>query len=262
MDKRPRSGSKGDHDKKPLKKKQKKNKSGKSKKGDGSSSTKNKSGPEATATVEGQTMAQVLSTFDRLEQSRFEAFRRSVFPADAISNYISHSLAVSHERATSQHKQQYTQIGKRLLACANSGVTAGSKQHPQLRPLRDMVAPDQAEEITAVVSTLAKAYAQRLVTSARRVAAYSEESEALTVQHVLQAHRSRTKVGLDPGFFLQAPVEPFSTVENESIVAAALGRVNRVELKRNAALAAEEAYDKYMREKKEASKEKEDKKEG
>jgi hypothetical protein len=116
-----------------------------------------------------------------------------------------------------------------------------------------MVAPGQADEITVVVSTLAKAYAQRLVTAARRVAAAEglEESQPLQPSHLLKAHHSRIQAGLDPGFFLQKP-RATAVMESSSAVAAALGIVDKNELARNAALAAQEEYDKYMESKGEA----------
>jgi hypothetical protein len=116
-----------------------------------------------------------------------------------------------------------------------------------------MVAPGQADEITVVVSTLAKAYAQRLVTAARRVSAAEglEESQPLQPSHLLKAHHSRIQAGLDPGFFLQKP-RATAVAESSSAVAAALGTVDKNELARNAALAAQEEYDKYIESKGEA----------
>jgi hypothetical protein len=119
--------------------------------------------------------------------------------------------------------------------------------------LDDVVAPGQADEITVVVCTLAKAYAQRLVTAARRVAAAEglEESKPLQPSHLLKAHHSRIQAGLDPGFFLQKP-RATAVTETSWVVAAALGTVDKNELARNAALAAQEEYDKYMESKGEA----------
>merc|ERR1712161_115599 len=61
----------------------------------------NKDSLEMTATAEGQTMAQVLSTFSKLEQSRFEAFRKASFPRDAISKYVAHCLINEQHRSLS-----------------------------------------------------------------------------------------------------------------------------------------------------------------
>lgn len=205
-------------------------------------------------------MTQVLSTFNRLEQSRFEAFRRSSFRGDVISAYVAHCLATCQERAYARGEKTRQYLGAHGL-----GVSPLSPQHvlqhcpyvkngtPLKRSLDDMVAPGQADEITVVVSTLAKAYAQRLVTAARRVAAAEglEESQPLQPSHLLKAHHSRVHAGLDPGFFLQKP-RATAVTESCSAVAAALGIVDKNELARNAALAAQEEYDKYMESKNEA----------
>ena len=110
-----------------------------------------------TATAEGQIMAQVLSTFSRLEQSRFEAFRRVTFPKDAISKYVAHCLI----------EEQHRPVSQGVPTAPDTKTTVGSK--PIREPiLSEVVAPGQAEDITIVVATLAKAYAQRLVTAAKR----------------------------------------------------------------------------------------------
>lgn len=111
-------------------------------------------------------MAQVLSTFSRLEQSRFEAFRRAVFPRDAIARYVAHCLI----------EEQHQPLSRGVSAAASSMSKPNSSQPDVKRPRREpilseVVAPGQAEDIAIVVSTLAKAYAQRLVTAARRHAA-------------------------------------------------------------------------------------------
>jgi hypothetical protein len=116
-------------------------------------------------------MAQVLSTFSRLEQSRFEAFRRATFPSDAIGKYVAHCLL----------QQDPTRL----------------KQAPVLS---HVCAPGTSEEIVIVVNTLAKAYAQRLVTAARRAA---PDDTPIQPQHILHAFQERQTQGLDPGFFLQ-----------------------------------------------------------
>ena len=72
-------------------------------------------------------MAQVLSTFSRLEQSRFEAFRRSTFAGDAISKYVA-----------------------QLLIQRKHPENVGSRKPI----LSELCAPNQSEEITIVVSTL------------------------------------------------------------------------------------------------------------
>ena len=86
---------------------------------------------DSTATPEGQTMVKVFSTFSKLEQSRFESFRRVAFSSDAISKYIAQCLIDHHPEARSRRPS-----------------------------LSEVCAPGQAEEISIVVSTLAKSYAQ------------------------------------------------------------------------------------------------------
>ena len=67
-------------------------------------------------------MTQVLRTFNRLEQSRFEAFRRSTFRGDAISDYVAHLLAASEERAYAKNVKTRQHLG----ACS----TAESSSFP------------------------------------------------------------------------------------------------------------------------------------
>lgn len=152
-------------------------------------------------------MSQVMSTFNRLEQSRFEAFRRAGFPADAVSTFVAHCLIDEHG-----------QSGRRAPI------------------LSELCAPGQAEEICIVVSTLAKAYAQRLVTAARRLAT-TTSNEPITPDQILAAFRDRQAKGLDPGFFLQAASSTTTrtVLQNESY-----------HRKRLAALKAQDDYDKMF----------------
>jgi hypothetical protein len=130
-------------------------------------------------------MAQVLSTFSRVEQSRFEAFRRSTFASDSIRNYVAHCL-VAHQDPSA----------------------LDPKKPPELAHL---CAPGQAEDITIIVSTVAKVYAQRLVTAAR--AMIPDNNTPIQPSHILAALRDRQAKGLDPGFFLpsQPPLAGAST---------------------------------------------------
>ena len=206
-------------------------------------------------------MAQVLSTFSRLEQSRFEAFRRATFPRDAIAKYVAHCLIEEQHRPVSQ--------GDPIAAAAESRQQ--QPQQPRTKPLRDpilkeVVAPGQAEDITIVVSTLAKAYAQRLVTAARRqanirstaeaaaAAAASNENNsqfstpnkassprkastqptAITPQDIMKAYEERKAQGLDPGFFLQPWEQSQSVLVDNDVY----------QQKRLAALHAQEQWDK------------------
>ena len=209
-------------------------------------------------------MTKVLSTFNRLEQSRFEAFRRSTFRGDAISQYVAHCLAASHELAYARQLKTRLYLGAldttRQPHCpyvknngtSNDTRTTAAAATLKKRSLNDMVPPGQADEITVVVSTLAKAYAQRLVTAARRVAAAegTDETQPLQPSHVLKAYHSRVEAGLDPGLFMQKPRVAI-VKETSATVAAALGTVDVNDLQRSAALAAQEEYDKYMESKKE-----------
>jgi hTAFII28-like protein conserved region len=135
-----------------------------------------------------------------MEQSRFEAFRRAAFPADAISTYVAQCLIDEH------------------------GET---KRSPILS---ELVAPGHAEEICIVVSTLAKAYAQRLVTAARSFA--GAPTEPIEPEHILQAFQQRQGRGQDPGFF-------FQTVASKTIL-----KDGAYQRKRLAALKAQNDHDK------------------
>lgn len=125
----------------------------------------------SAALPQGQIMAQFLSTFNRLEQSRFEAFRRSTFSSDAISKYVAQVLI--------------------------EGLDDGIEREPVLSHLCSV---GQASEITMVVSTLAKAYAQRLMHEAR---SFAETKEAVLPRHILLAVAERSIQGTEHDFFLQ-----------------------------------------------------------
>ncbi|KAG7372005.1 hTAFII28-like domain containing protein [Nitzschia inconspicua] len=239
---------------------------------DGASSSdhhhQHKSSLETTATAEGQIMAQVLSTFSRLEQSRFEAFRRATFPRDAIAKFVAHCLI----------EEQHRPVSKGLPPATTKSNSVQPDDNKPLREpiLSEVVAPGQAEDITIVVSTLAKAYAQRLVTAARRHAAarisaeanaeetagagptnlfstpnkYNEHgvvsigkgsrprptqsSSAILPEDLMKAFEERKAQGLDPGFFLQPWTESQSVLVDNDIY----------QQKRLAALHAQEQYDK------------------
>ena len=154
-------------------------------------------------------MAQMLSTFSKLEQSRFEAFQRVSFPVDAIGDWIA--------------------------ACLSD------RMHllPNIRPLEDLVAVGHAGEIRTVVAVLAKIYAQRLVQSAARIASNSGRDPsttqaALQPSDILGAYEERRIQGLDPGFFLQnAGERPAFVLEPKQ----------SFDQRRLAALQAQEEYD-------------------
>lgn len=166
---------------------------------------------ESTATPQGQIMAQVLSTFNRIEQSRFEAFRRSTFSGNAVSNWIAHCMIEQRP---------------------DEGL---ADQQPILSHLCET--PGQANEITIIVSTLAKIYAQRLCTEARK---YAETNQPVEPHHILQAFEQRRARGLDPGLFLQPTQSAIATVfEDDSF-----------EMRRLAAVQLQEIYDKQQASKK------------
>jgi len=192
-------------------------------------------------------MAKILSTFSKMEQSRFEAFKRVSFPCNAIRDYVAHCLA---ERQ--QQQRHVPPRGNQVFAATGP---------PQLA---DLVVPGQDEEITIVVTTLAKAYAQRLVAAAKQVQQQQQQSAsstaagyaasasggaggdttsgsaaALQPEHVLQAYYARTQQGQDPGFFLQP---------NELTLAPNPQSEAKEQMKRVAALSAQEELDRAMEE--------------
>ena len=166
-----------------------------------------------TATPEGQLMAQALSTFNSLEQSRFEAFRRCTFCGDAISKFIAHCLL--HLQTQKSWRRQVARdgmgtngygVGHNFTSTADDKIAAAiqnRRKSNNIPPiLDDLVVPSSAQEITLVVSTLAKAYAQRTVTQARSMNPSYPSHLPLKRQHILQAHLHRVKTGQDPGFFM------------------------------------------------------------
>jgi hypothetical protein len=215
---------------------------------------------DRTATVEGTEMKQVLSTFSKLEQSRFEAFRKASFPGDAIGTYVAHCLiheqhrsistgdidkstsssergggneeaavAVATNTSTASIVSNSTRL--RYLRPTTATATAATGERRKKEPiLSDVVATGQSGDITVVVSTLAKAYAQRLVLAARKYSIErrnrhkissvhdensnndddeeeeeeEEEDIAISPEDILTAYADREVRGLDPGFFLQA----------------------------------------------------------
>ncbi|KAL7476256.1 hypothetical protein ACHAW6_002131 [Cyclotella cf. meneghiniana] len=164
-----------------------------------------------------------------------------------------------------------------LLGASSQGGTITHQKFPQLE---DLVAPESASEIVAVVSTLAKCYAQRLVAAARRVAdaedeaaklenADSEEKscqtevsdhptetkpiEPLQPHHYIEAYRHRVIAGIDPGFWMHEMIQKSSRDKQNDrksagvTEAAAVGRKNWNSA-HLAALAAQDAYDEMVRE--------------
>ena len=171
-------------------------------------------------------MAKILSTFSKVEQSRFEAFKRVTFPADAISKYVAHSLA---------ERQRYQQ-------CPDTNQQSLLAKGSKIPKLQDLVVPGQEEEITTVVATLAKVYAQRLCAAAKThqqqqsTAKNGSANGPIQPEHVMHAYYARKDQGQDPGFFLQ-PNEGLAIPDN-----------GKDQVKRVAALAAQEDLDRLLEE--------------
>ena len=153
----------------------------------------------------------------------------------------------------------------RSSTCHGSSNGASSGQTPTLS---NLVVPNSASEIVAVVSTLAKCYAQRLVSAAKRVADVEEEEretsdvsptttqQPIQPHHILEAHRYRQHAGLDPGFWMASDRTGYCKsgssggIMNKKVVgvaeAAALGTVDRDRLNYLAALESQDLYNKAM----------------
>ena len=137
----------------------------------------------------------------------------------------------------------------------------------RILPLENLVVPNSASEIVAVVSTLAKCYAQRLVAAAKRVADADETEHGvdeissnspcttqkpLLSHHLLEAHRRRSRAGIDPGFWIADRTDGSKSgaaLKNGGVgiaEAAALGRVDRDRTCYLAALAAQDAFDREV----------------
>ena len=139
-------------------------------------------------------MARVLSTLSPSEQSRFEAFRRSSVPADAVRDYLAHLLTLHDEQlsrrclasksllvsdanttsadlGTGMRHLEHVMLRRRRPHQQSSqhGLEHFRDQERCNRPLHDLVQPGEADSIVVVVCALAKAYAQRLVAAAKRV---------------------------------------------------------------------------------------------
>lgn len=188
---------------------------------------------ESTATIEGNLMHQTLSKLNPQDQARYEAYRRSCFPANAVSNFVAHSLHVNSIQTKLQMAQMQELLGgsgtttgeadeltlpTSTTTAHNNNTTKKENQNEiphasqirtQTPKLEELVAPPSAAgEITVLVSTIAKLYAQRLVQSARSVATLQgySRSDKLLPTHFLEAHRVRRQMGVDPGFY-QSPIE-------------------------------------------------------
>lgn len=147
-------------------------------------------------------MAQVLTTFSSLEQSRFRAFKRSAFNADAVEAWVAACL-----------QDRYSEIW------SNASTTQTTS-----RKLEDLVAPNQAQDIGLVVALAAKIYCQRLISEAVALQ-QKERSSTIIVKSntaattattplpptaVYRAVQARRQRGVDPGFFMQPATDCFN----------------------------------------------------
>ena len=157
-------------------------------------------------------MSKILSTFTKVEQSRFEAFQRSTIPPRDTRAWLSQLLS---------HRYNL----------------------PEVRDLENLVAPGQASDITMIVNVLTKIYVQRLIGKARKLAMKSsinntgeeQNPKPLSIrdlQMALGAHSAD-----DFGFFMQPKSRRTNNLRLSSEV---------FEQDRSAAMAAQEAYDKYI----------------
>ena len=164
-----------------------------------------------------------------------------------------------------------------FLGGGDSGSGCGTTSSGQIPPLDNLVVPNSASEIVAVVSTLAKCYGQRLVAAAKRVADAEEEEKKMNDEssnaddtsptkpkplqphHFLEAHRHRSRAGLDPGFWMADRIEGGKKGETFKkggvgvAEAAALGTVDRDRACYLAALEAQEACDEKVAAEEDAS---------
>jgi hypothetical protein len=183
----------------------------------------------------------------------------SIITLDDASATKTRSDKANNNSDTSRNKRKKKQSMKRMLkeeskrrrvamdqpfpnyyhptgGCSSSSAAAASKNVPPPPPkLEHLVVPSSASEIVAVVSTLAKCYAQRLVAAACRVddaekekqvmdeqhqgsttnsssAAATASATTITTQqplqphHLLDAHMHRVRAGLDPGFWMSSRI--------------------------------------------------------
>lgn len=264
-------------------KKPKKSKGPKSGTSDGTVPTLKKSSTPSTATADGQMMAQMLSTFSKMEQSRFEAFQRCALPQNTVQDWL---VACLCRKGPTGHPS----VARDAAASATS--------HHRLQ-LDDLVAPGQANDISMVVATVAKIYAQRLVATAKKLqkkriiatddedddeaddhdtdkkkdgeaeevakkrtgtgaasknASHTDDHEnrPLEPQDIWRAWQHRCQRGLDPGFFLSSTGQ--STASNGgdggwNINLQQEGSIDDMDdytQRRFAALAAQEEYEKRL----------------
>lgn len=174
-------------------------------------------------------MAQMLSTFSNIEQSRFQAYRRVTFRSDAIEDWVASCLQHRYDTATSNAIMSSTNNTAAEVATSvrcnpyynNILLNAQSGQH-QLqqqegpyttqpafnstndrrkmkmnrtyrRPLSDLVAPGQHADIGLVVTIAAKIYAQRLVKAALAYQKDEQQKQQNRKQQEDDASKSSTQ---------------------------------------------------------------------
>lgn len=239
-------------------------------------------------------MAHALRALTSHQRGQFGAYRAAAFPADAVAAYVSHRLCHNEERRYVRRHGTAGVLGgggtgeedgavggggggigvvphsgwgrQALRRCpyvdhveeAAAATAASSPTTVAAPPLRDMVAPETEQEITAVVSSLAKLHAQRLVAAARRLATAQGHplSEPLRPHHIVQAKRYRTEAGLDPGFFMGIGGGNDRAAATSAVgaacggggaaAAAALDMVDAHRLKMEASLEAQREYDAHF----------------
>ena len=212
----------------------------------------------STATEGGLKQFQAWKALSEHEKDRFAAFRRSCFKRDVISKLVAHQLAAAEERLLASRESAAAMMGAssaQVLGLLRPRQTQSPYIKGECTPLRldNLVAPGAAPEITAIVSTLAKSYAQRLVAAARNVATAHgyPSSDPLLPHHLRTAFEHRQAAGLDPGFFLHRQTTKATTSmatiyeHSRDACAAVLGDgvMDRYQLKVLAALEAQRQVD-------------------
>jgi len=228
---------------------------------------------------------QTLNQFNPVEHSRFEAFKRCSLPSKAISNFVAACLLDSNKMSSRHRINQIHLIGggggggsdggsdgdggsgsgsgndgnyaecyNELPPSERAAIVASGGSTTAIH-LEELVAPGSASKITAVVSTIAKIHAQRLIQSARAIATnegYDIEKELLP-RHLMEAHRIRSQHG--QGFFMQSSSSSSSNACGvpsqrplDGHAAVALGLPDKNRIKMQAALEAQQICDEMLNE--------------
>ena len=206
----------------------------------------------------------------------------SGYSDDGINNDVANNTDTSDNKKRRKYSTKYLlkeESKRRRIAIdqpppyilkgnvSSGNGSSGSLSSGVIPPLSNLVVPNSASEIVAVVSAMAKCYAQRLVSAAKRVADAEEEEKKiqgtstvvedapqkpLEPHHFLEAHRHRQRAGLDPGFWMANPehkgTNGFNKGATGMVEAAALGTIDRERINYLAALDAQEDFDKKSQE--------------